>query len=139
MSGRGLSGYWTGWYDYGGGRGRVPFSAMVEDRGGQVRGSTFEVDEQGRELSATLSGSHDGLTLDFVKRYVGRSDTYKEAIDYSGEIRDEGREVRGVWAIEVDASVFGHAFTYVGTFAMRRVSGGEAAAVMRSEAVDTDG
>lgn len=133
----GLSGYWTGWYDYGDGRGRTPFTASISDTSGGLDGATLEVTERGAELQATIEGDHDGHFVTFTKLYNSTPDGhYDHPIEYAGQILNKGREVRGKWVIEFEESFLGTAMSYVGDFAMQRVSRGIAVSAEEKQSLE---
>lgn len=132
----GLNGYWTGWYDYGDGRGVTHFSACLSDMGGVLEGMTFELDRDGRELEASIDGDHHAGFAHFTKLYDADLPGYDFPVEYAGEVNSAGTKITGQWTIEGEEDIFGTAITFVGNFAMQRVSPLPRAAVERKASVD---
>jgi len=132
----GLNGYWTGWYDYGDGRGVTHFSASLSDTGGALEGITFEIDSDGRELEAFLDGERHAGFAEFTKIYDADLPGYDFPVEYAGEVNSAGTRITGQWMIEGEEDIFGTAITFVGNFAMQRVSPLPRAAVERKTSVE---
>jgi len=49
--------------------------------------------------TATISGGHDDTTVEFTKIYDSH-DEQLDAIEYRGDLDDEGHEISGSWTIE---------------------------------------
>lgn len=118
----GLSGYWTGWFDYGEGRGVTHFGASVVARAGEIEGATLELDGEGHELEALLEGEHAAGYASFTKFYSGGGPSHAHPVEYAGEINSAGTRITGQWTIEGDEEIFGTSISFVGNFAMQKVS-----------------
>lgn len=132
----GLSGYWTGWYDYGSGRGVTHFTASVSAKAGQLEGTTIEIDGEGYELEAVIEGEHAGGFASFSKFYTSGGPGYEFPVEYAGEINSAGTRITGQWTIEGDEDVFGASVSFVGNFAMQKVGPLPRVAVTRKASVD---
>jgi hypothetical protein len=100
-----LSGQWSGLYSYPPGRGREPvaFTATLKETDGWLEGSTTEVGQvgaaRGLTISATLQGRRSGRSVTFLKTYDGSFRSY-DAVQYVGDVRDDGCEIEGRWTIQ---------------------------------------
>ena len=108
-----MTGLWEGTYAYPGYEGpTTPFVAHIDDVDGVLSGSIIEPNTIGfasEELEALLAGNRIGRAVDFTKTYDGSSDA-AHAVDYVGQLSDDGDSVTGVWSLaELD-----------GTFEMHR-------------------
>ena len=108
-----MTGLWEGVYAYPAFQGpTTPFVARIEETDGALTGSIMEPNTMGwstEELEAALNGAREGRAVDFTKAYDGSSDA-AHAVDYVGQLSDDGTLVTGVWSLaELD-----------GTFEMRR-------------------
>jgi hypothetical protein len=108
-----MSGLWEGAFAYPAYRGpTTPFVASIEESEGTLTGTIMEPNTMGwttEELEAVLNGARTGRSVDFTKAYDGSSDA-AHAVDYVGQLSDDGNLVTGVWSLaELD-----------GTFEMRR-------------------
>ena len=123
-----LSGVWHGQFSYAHGQQPASFVASLNERDGLFDGDTEEVgavgEAAGRTLTATLQGRRTGLRLTFLKLYDGAFDGY-DAVQYEGEVSDDGSEILGRWSIVGDAS---------GDFMMIRASSAPLAALRAAEA-----
>ena len=123
-----MTGLWEGAYAYPAYQGpTTPFVAHIEDVDGALSGSIIEPNTIGfasDELEAMVAGSRTGRAVDFTKTYDGSSDA-AHAVDYVGQLSEDGDSVTGVWSLgELD-----------GTFEMRRERAWEELAVTE-EAVE---
>ena len=104
-----LSGLWMGSFSYPAGQGPTTlFLARIEDDGGAISGTTIEPNTVGvttRELEAVIRGSRTGRSLDFTKTYDGASDA-AHAVDYVGQVSQDGNRIAGVWSLEVIDGTF---------------------------------
>jgi hypothetical protein len=108
-----MTGLWEGTFAYPSFQGpTTPFVASIEESDGSLTGSIMEPNTIGwssEELEAVLNGARNGRSVDFTKAYDGSSDA-AHAVDYVGQLSDDGELVTGVWSLqELD-----------GTFEMRR-------------------
>ena len=108
-----MTGLWEGTYAYPGFEGpTTPFVARIEDLDGVLSGSIIEPNTIGfasEELEAMLAGNREHRSIDFTKTYDGSSDA-AHAVDYVGQLSEDGDSVTGVWSLgELD-----------GTFEMHR-------------------
>ena len=108
-----MSGLWEGAFAYPAYQGpTTPFVASIEESEGTLTGTIMEPNTMGwssEELEAVLNGARNGRSVDFTKAYDGSSDA-AHAVDYVGQLSDDGNLVTGVWSLaELD-----------GTFEMRR-------------------
>jgi len=108
-----MTGLWEGVFAYPAYQGpTTPFVAHIEESDGTLTGSIMEPNTIGwssEELEAVLNGARNGRSVDFTKAYDGSSDA-AHAVDYVGQLSDDGTLVTGVWSLaELD-----------GTFEMRR-------------------
>jgi hypothetical protein len=108
-----MSGLWEGAFAYPAYQGpTTPFVASIEETDGALTGTIMEPNTMGwssEELEAVLNGARNGRSVDFTKAYDGSSDA-AHAVDYVGQLSDDGNLVTGVWSLaELD-----------GTFEMRR-------------------
>tara|TARA_B100000678_G_scaffold125411_1_gene105022 strand:- start:275 stop:664 length:390 start_codon:yes stop_codon:yes gene_type:complete len=107
---RDVTGIWYGSYA---GLGQYnAFIAQLDERALGVTGTITERDEyRVSDLRrASVSGSRGGGTIAFVKQYDGAG-IFAHAVDYTGQVNEEGTEITGHWSIEG---------RYRGTFVMRR-------------------
>lgn len=115
-----MTGMWEGSFSYPAFRGpTTPFVARIEESGGALSGTLMEPNTIGwstEELEAVLRGSRQGKSVDFTKTYDGSSDA-AHAVDYVGQLSDDGNSVTGVWSLQ----------DLDGTFEMRREIGWEEA------------
>jgi hypothetical protein len=115
-----LSGDWIGIYNYPALHGPVRFQAMISDADGWLSGTTSEEDaaiRPGANLTATIEGRREGMTVTFVKIYDDLS-VNPDIIRYSGTIQPGGDEISGEWEMPG---------IWSGTFLMMRESGVEEA------------
>ncbi len=120
-----MTGLWEGTYAYPAYEGpTTPFVAHVDDVDGVLSGSIIEPNTIGfasDELEALLAGSRTDRAVDFTKTYDGSSDA-AHAVDYVGQLSEDGDRVTGVWSLgELD-----------GTFEMHRERAWEELAVTES-------
>src|SRR5688500_17676302 len=98
-----------GSFSYPAGQGpTTPFLARIEDDGGAISGTTIEPNTAGRsskELEAVIRGSRSGRSVDFTKTYDGASDA-AHAVDYVGQVSEDGNRIAGVWSLEVMDGTF---------------------------------
>jgi hypothetical protein len=123
-----MTGLWEGTYAYPAYRGpTTPFVARIEEVDGALTGTIMEPNTMGwssEELEAVLNGARNGRSVDFTKAYDGSSDA-AHAVDYVGQLSDDGNLVTGVWSLaELD-----------GPFEMRREIGWEEALTVEEEVV----
>ena len=123
-----MTGLWEGTFAYPAYRGpTTPFVARIEEVDGALTGTIMEPNTMGwstEELEAVLNGARNGRSVDFTKAYDGSSDA-AHAVDYVGQLSDDGNLVTGVWSLaEID-----------GTFEMRREIGWEEALAVEEEVV----
>jgi hypothetical protein len=117
-----MTGMWEGTFAYPAFEGpTTPFVVHIADVDGVLSGSIIEPNTIGYasdELEALLSGNRQGRAVDFTKTYDGSSDA-AHAVDYVGQLSDDGDSVTGVWSLaELD-----------GTFEMHRERAWEELAV----------
>jgi len=95
---RDVTGVWYGRYDAQHWDEENGFIAVLEETGGAVSGVITERDTTGRAdiRRAFVAGQRNGATLRWVKQYDGTGG-HVHAINYAGQINDEGTEVLGVW------------------------------------------
>lgn len=95
---RGLSGAWSGRYDYGGAGDAVAFNAWLDDSGGALSGESVEPNSFARipsdTLMAGLTGQRDGMQVRFTKRY---SDIDQPPILYQGIVGARFDRIDGRW------------------------------------------
>ena len=130
-AGSNVSGLWMGSFAYPSGLGpTTPFLASLTEEQVSLRGTTIEPNTIGRssgELSAMLSGTRSGFSIDFTKVYDGESDA-AHAVDYVGRLSSDGNSITGVWSLaDVD-----------GTFEMHREAVWEEQAVQEAEEVTVE-
>lgn len=91
----GLSGYWSGWYDYPHSFSPVSFNAQLIETGLSITGSVTEPDLQdffGTVIVlSTLEGSREGETVRFVKRMQNAGP--QSPIHYTGFVNKEQTQV----------------------------------------------
>ena len=108
-----MTGMWEGTFAYPAYQGpTTPFVARIAEESGVLGGTIMEPNTMGPstdELEAVLTGSRDGRSIDFIKTYDGSSDA-AHAIDYVGQLSEDGNLVTGVWSLA----------EFDGTFEMRR-------------------
>lgn len=117
----GLSGFWTGVYDYPDGHEQpVPFNAVIRDEGGSLTGEIIEPNTfaqcKDRELFASLSGTRNGNDVHFVKSYEDLPEA-GHSIAYSGTLNADRTKIEGQW------STMEPGYSYAGPFVMNRKSG----------------
>ena len=108
-----MTGMWEGTFAYPAFQGpTTPFVARIDDSEGSLSGSIIEPNTIGfasEELEAVLAGTREARSVDFTKTYDGSSDA-AHAVDYVGQLSEDGDTVSGVWSLgEID-----------GTFEMHR-------------------
>lgn len=123
-----LSGYWSGeyWYDNGAGT-LAQFAAHISDKGDSFDGTTLETARftgKSREFTASISGSRDGATVEFIKRYDAGQRIHRNPIFYAGAINADLTQIDGIWALDDRGRL-------TGGFRMQRGSKGPKAAVTR--------
>lgn len=120
-----VAGRWQGIYGYAGGLAAHRFEAELSDHDGALAGVIEEPGDDGPgPMSATLTGTRAGQSVDFVKHY----DAHEWPLDpiaYAGTLSEDGLEIAGGWTI----SAGGH-----GSFVMRRAGGVEEERVLEVEA-----
>jgi len=113
-----MTGLWEGMFAYPAYKGpNTPFVARIVEADGQLSGTIMEPNTMGwssEELEAVVNGARTGRSVDFTKAYDGSSDA-AHAVDYVGQLSDDGNLVTGVWSLE----------ELDGTFEMRRETGWE--------------
>jgi hypothetical protein len=123
---KGLSGRWTGIYNYPSLLPPNNFEANIRDVGGVITGIITQPREffegTGPPHHAVIDGRREGSSVTFVKFY---DDLERATPHYSGEIQGGGNEIAGQWTIPGDWS---------GTFIMGRASGAEEEAERRVRA-----
>lgn len=126
---QGLSGYWTGEYDYPHSFSPVAFNAHLIEDGDGLTGSITEPDTHKFFdtiiVMSTLVGSKEGANVRFIKRMqnAGRHDP----IHYIGLVNEAQTQIRGRWIIAGEWS---------GNFQMSRGDLEEPAAVVAHDEVD---
>ena len=113
-----LTGVWHGQYLYPLPVDPVHFVATLIDSGGHLSGMTQEtagLDGQPVDKAATLSGSKDGSSVQFLKTYSPASEAFQDVV-YVGTLNGEGDEIEGEWIVP-DAS---SDQAWAGTFLMIR-------------------
>jgi protein TonB len=96
---------WSGTFDQGGQK--TQFEAVIESRAGSIEGTIRESATQGRTTQATLSGTTNGTSIAFQKRYPnGR------VVSYSGTFTNTGNAASGKWSVD----------SLQGTWTMARVA-----------------
>lgn len=110
-----LTGKWIGRYTYSVGGDPVPFEAELVHVGTALEGQILEpntfLPNGESELIAHLTGSIDGDTLSFVKRYEGVSP--REHPRYDGHVLTAGNRIEGTWRFAAPAF-------FTGRFTMTR-------------------
>lgn len=97
---RDVTGVWYGRYDAEHWDEKNGFIALLEEFGGAVSGVITEQDTSsgGGVRRALVSGSRTGDALRFTKQYDGTGG-HVHAVNYSGRIDGEGREIGGAWTL----------------------------------------
>lgn len=99
----GLSGYWTGVYDYPGADEPVPFNAVLDVSGAAVSGETIEPNTfaptPDGELFAWIDGSVADGEIAFVKTYEPLPGA-GHAVSYVGRLERGGKRIVGRWRIQ---------------------------------------
>jgi hypothetical protein len=102
-----LSGVWHGQFSYTSGQQPASFTASLLERNALVDGDTEEVGAvgaaRGETLTAQVQGRRTGQEITFLKLYDGAFDEY-DAVQYVGEISDDGSEILGRWSIPGEGS-----------------------------------
>ena len=97
-----MTGLWEGAFAYPAyGGPTTPFVAHIDDVDGSLSGSIIEPNTMGfasDELEAVLAGNRESRAVDFTKTYDGSSDA-AHAVDYVGQLSDDGDSVTGVWSL----------------------------------------
>ena len=98
-----LSGRWQGQYSYVGRKKEpVPFSATLNESNSWLDGLIEEVgtagEAKGRAIAATVQGRRTGRSVTWIKIYHGSFRLY-DAVQYAGEISEDGQEIEGSWTI----------------------------------------
>ena|ERR1700753_3379220 len=97
-----LTGVWNGLYSYPRAIEPTPFAARLTENDGWLSGATEEVARigptQGQPLTATLQGRRSGHSVTFLKMYDNPPPGY-DAVQYSGDISQDGSEIEGRWTI----------------------------------------
>jgi hypothetical protein len=107
---------------------RTQFAAHIQDRGDSFDGTTLESTDFGhglRELAASITGSRDGRSIEFTKRYDAGQSAHREPIFYAGTIDGDLSFIEGRWLLAE------WIYRTTGGFRMKRGSQGAAAAVKR--------
>ncbi len=52
-----------------------------------------------RTISAVLSGTHAGSSVDFTKTYPGGEWGYENPVDYVGQLSSDGLSITGMWSL----------------------------------------
>jgi len=121
-----MTGMWEGAFSYPAFEGpTTPFVARIEEVDGALTGTIMEPNTMGwstDELEAVLSGARNGRSVDFTKTYDGSSDA-AHAVDYVGQLSEDGNLVTGVWSLA----------EFDGTFEMHREIGWEEALTVAEE------
>jgi hypothetical protein len=112
----GLTGHWTGLYNYPDGGPPVPFEAVLHESSGCITGTTTEtsdlLDRHGEILHAVIDGRREGGTVRFLKMYEADDDY--DVVHYEGTVHPDGDEIDGRWEIPG---------VWAGTFLMIRAAG----------------
>ncbi|MEM8848599.1 MAG: hypothetical protein AAGE03_01055 [Pseudomonadota bacterium] len=110
-----LTGTWIGRYAYAAGGDPVPFEAELIQIGDALEGQIIEpntfISNGESELTAHLTGTMDGDTLTFVKRYD--SVPARGHPRYDGRLLASGNRIEGIWRFAAPA-------WFTGTFTMAR-------------------
>ena len=98
-----LTGVWLGSFSYPTpARQPVTFTAVLDESGGWVSGSTEEAGQvgaaAGQTLTATLQGVRAGRRVSFLKTYDAEFRGY-DAVQYAGDLSGDGAEIDGRWSI----------------------------------------
>ncbi|MDQ8757051.1 hypothetical protein RCO27_12510 [Sphingosinicella sp. LHD-64] len=125
----GLTGHWTGLYNYPAGGSPVPFEAVLHEISGCVTATTTEtsdlLERHGEILHAVIDGRKEGSTVRFLKMYD--ADEHYDVVHYEGTVHADGDEIDGRWEIPE---------VWAGTFLMIRAAGaGEERAIKVEEPV----
>jgi len=128
---RKLTGVWQGLYSYPRQAPDVPFTATLFEAGSSLSGPILEPclmgGAPGEILYATLLGSRDGSTVNFVKSYDGSNPNYR-SVQYAGSVNHDATEIEGRWSIPG---------IWSGRFLMMRSGNAPAEQVQRKEVEET--
>ncbi|HEX8262610.1 MAG TPA: hypothetical protein VF547_07035 [Allosphingosinicella sp.] len=116
----GLSGRWTGIYNYPAEHPPNRFEASLREVHGALAGTVWERDAAspgGGTLHALSEGRRDGPSVAFTKLYDDL-ERIADPIFYNGTVQPDGNEISGTWSI---------VGVWSGTFLMIRSAGAEEA------------
>src|SRR4051812_23750379 len=104
---RDMTGVWYGRYDALHWDEENGFIAVLEEMGGAVSGVITERDTTGQAdvRRALVAGQREGAMVRWVKQYDGTGG-HVHAINYAGQINDEGIEVSGGWTQRIGRGRF---------------------------------
>lgn len=130
-----LNGLWSGSYGYALMGDGVPITVWFDETGGRLAGTIIEpntfVLDGPNELSSTIDGFRDGLSLQFAKTYDPASGAHQTPIAYEARVDEAFTEIKGIWQ-------FRQADTFSGNFTLSRTSKGLATGIMRRQSVPVD-
>lgn len=100
MTAGGLSGRWIGRYDYTGrAMPATAFEAVLEEAGGDLKGSVTEANgfrpDRGATLRSRVIGGRDGAEVGFVKYYIGFDQD--DDPHYKGLVNPTLTRIEGRW------------------------------------------
>ena len=97
-----LSGIWQGEFSYPRNRPAIAFRATLTESSSWIHGVTEEKgavgEARGLTISATLQGRRSGREVTWLKLYDASYRGY-DAVQYGGEINEDGTEILGRWTI----------------------------------------
>ena len=102
-----LSGVWHGQFSYPRIKAPVAFVATLTESNSWLHGVTQETgtvgDARGVTISATLQGRRTARAVTWLKFYHGSYRGY-DAVQYAGEVNEDGTEIAGRWTIHANWS-----------------------------------
>ncbi len=108
-----IKGLWNGSYRYSASEeiGATPFKARLAYSDGVLSGVILEVHlHKDSDIRAKIEGIFDGKRVQFTKQYLEAGLEYQRAVEYQGEVDEDGCMITGTWSLPDDS----------GTFEMRR-------------------
>lgn len=85
----------------------TPFFATIKETLGAITGTVIEPHEFTKAIiMATIIGHRSGHSVQFAKDYEDPDEDYRETVQYSGTLTNDGQVITGEWRIGIWSGAF---------------------------------